>query len=251
MKMMPSVDSRSREVLQSAMDKRLQITITHRFPEGWRQYKSTFQQALLADDMLLVTIPETRHGDPETGFPDAGAVLGVSFRMGHKKCMFETTRVSPPSSANSDSVIALAWPDEIQQMRRRVYERISPPESSVVAVRFWRTACSGDAPAVGKRDVRYGELEDISAGGMRVDVADAEGLHEGDTIECLLTPRPGQPPISCEVTLRHREVSDEHRASLGFQFIGLEASPEGRETLTQLGRIVSELHRIQDRKRRR
>jgi c-di-GMP-binding flagellar brake protein YcgR len=230
-------DKRTRDLLSDSIAKQAQISITHRFPDGWRQFRSAFVASLPDEGKILITTP-VMQGDDAPNPPAVGSVLGISFRVGHKKCMFETTRV--PHVGASDEAIAVRWPQELQQLQRRAYERAAPPQGSIVSVKFFRTAPEAATPA---RETRYGELEDLSAGGIRVNAANADGLTIGHTFECIFAPRPGSAPICCEVVLKHRESAERDRASLGFQFIGLETSNEGRETLTRLARIASEFQR--------
>ena len=107
----------------------------------------------------------------------------------------------------------------------------------MVSVQFWRAPPPGEADRR-KREVFYGELEDISAGGMRVDVPRDTPLSAGQTCECLFVPRHGEPPIILDAVLRHTEDAQGERASWGFQFVGLETTAEGRETLARLARVV-------------
>ncbi len=236
-RMMQLTDKRTRDLLTDSIEKQAQISVTHRFPDGWRQFRSAFVTCLPDEEKILIATPVVQ--DEHTPSPPAvGSVLGISFRVGHKKCMFETTRV--PHAGETDEAIAIRWPAELQQLQRRAYERSAPPQGSIVSVKFFRTA---PEPATPARETRYGELEDLSAGGIRVNAANADGLTIGHTFECLFAPRPGAAPICCEVVLKHREAAERGRASLGFQFIGLETSNEGRETLTRLARIASEFQR--------
>jgi hypothetical protein len=109
-------------------------------------------------------------------------------------------------------------------------------------VRFWREAAGGDA-STDARNVRHGQLEDISAGGMRIKVADPKDVSLDRTYRCVFTPRPGKPSLVLDAVLRHREAVDQGRASLGFQFVGMEATPEGLRLLDRLVRIVNHFQR--------
>lgn len=230
-------DKRTRDLLGDSIARQTQITLTHRFSVGWRQFKSTFLSGSSAEGRIIVEVPVLNPEDL-AGLPAVGATVGVNFRVGHKKCMFETVRVAHVDEAGT--TMALHWPAELQQMQRRSYERSIPPPGTIVSVKFFRTAPVDEHAG---RDARYGELEDLSAGGIRVNASDAEGLTLGHTFECIFAPRAGAAPVCCEVILRHREAAERGRASLGFQFVGLETTPEGRETLTRLGRIAAEYQR--------
>lgn len=237
-------DKRSRDVLADSITREAQITLTHRFHEGWRQFKSAFVQGGQTGELILVQAP-LMDAEDVVGLPPVGSTIGVNFRAGHKKCMFQTVRM--PDADNTGRTMAIRWPQDLQQMQRRAYERSLPPSGTIVSVKFFHKAPPDQARA---RDSRYGELEDLSAGGIRVNASDAAGLTVGHTFECIFAPRGGVAPVCCEVILRHREAAEKGRASLGFQFVGLETSPEGRETLARLGRIAAEYQRANPQPRK-
>jgi c-di-GMP-binding flagellar brake protein YcgR len=225
-------------LLEEAVRRATVVSITHRRADGWRLYKSSFQPRCVPGKYLLLEPAAPRAGR-ELEPLAAGTEIGVTFRIGHKKCLFSSAILANQDAAEAFTV---AWPSEIQQMQRRAFERAVPPPGEVIAVRFWPTAPSG-APTDAKRTVYYGELEDVSAGGIRINAAAVDILHEGQSFECLFAPRRGTPPILCEATLRHRESADRGRASLGLQFIGLETTPDGRATLERLASVVSDFQR--------
>jgi hypothetical protein len=78
---------------------------------------------------------------------------------------------------------------------------------------------------------------------MRIKVADPKDVELDRTYKCVLTPRPGKPALVLEAVLRHREAGDSGRASLGFQFVGMETTAEGIRLLDRLVRVVNHFHR--------
>jgi len=148
---------------------------------------------------------------------------------------------------NEDAVV-LRWPSQVQQLQRRVFERSTPPPGTIIAVRFWR-AQPADQRASDERDVRYGQLEDLSAGGMRIKLARPADIEAGALYCCTFSPKQGKPPFFVDAVLRHREAAEQNRASLGFQFVGLEATADGRRTLDRLARLVSYFQRATARAR--
>lgn len=145
-------------------------------------------------------------------------------------------------------MVTFCWPDQIQQLQRRAYERATPPKDMVIAVRFWREVGPIGVPAEA-RTVRYGQLEDLSAGGLRVKVSNPDDIQPGATYRCVIEPYPGKPPLILDAVVRHREAVDHGRASIGFQLVGLETTPEGRKALDRLARTVSRFQRARSRRR--
>ena len=247
------------QILRDAVSHQWRTVLTRRTSEGWRTYKSTFASGSRASETIVVSVGSHNCGTdfsagqgtlenpvPQHGL-QPGETLGVTFRLGHKNCMFSSVLQSVEQGKET-ALFGLRWPDHLHQLQRRAYNRVSPPKGSVVAVRFWHEDTVSD-PAKRERTIRHGQLEDVSAGGLRIKVADPKDMQIGQTYRCVFSPRPGAPPLFLEATLRHREAAEQGRASLGFQIIGLQTSPEGRRTLDRLARVVSQFQTARRRTR--
>jgi len=238
------------QVLAESTQQQRRAVLTHHDATGWRLIKASFaDEAGPRQQVALRLPPTTEPGDVSRLLP--GAALGVTFRLGHKKCLFAT--VIESSESRADGVILFVRrPEQLQQLQRRAYERVAPPPGSVIAVRFWREepGSEGGAASQASRNVRHGQLEDISAGGMRIKAADPQKMELEKTYRCIFTTGPGKPAFVLEALLRHRETIDHGRASLGFQFVGLETTTEGRKVLDRLARLVNHFHRSRQGRRR-
>jgi len=78
---------------------------------------------------------------------------------------------------------------------------------------------------------------------MRIKVADSKEVQIDQTYRCVFSPRPGKPSLVLDAVLRHREAVDHGRASLGFQFVGMETTQEGLRLLDRIVRIVNDFQR--------
>lgn len=240
-------ESQKDQILEDSIELKRQLVLTFHGPRGWRTFKSSFQGGSSVVGQLQVATPNLRDGQVfQTPQPDVA--IGVTFRLGHKKCMFGTQVA--PSRGDSNGVVTLCWPDHLQQLQRRVYERVKPLKDAVIPVRFWREEQVSQS-SVEARNVRHGQLEDLSVGGMRVKTASPPDMEDGQTYRCVFAPKPGKPSFILNALIRHHEDADQGRASIGFQFVGLEATPEGRRMLERLARTVSQLQRTRSRSRRR
>lgn len=241
------VKDKQDQVLGESIRQQRRLVLTHNSDDGWRTFKGAFALGSASASELLVRILRF-DGDAEEFFPSEGDTLGGTFRVGHKKCMFctvvQSVQVQPTAA-----LLGLRWPEQIQQLQRRAYERAAPPRGTIVAVRFWRETSAADR-ALESRAVRHGQLEDISCGGMRIRVADPKEVEIGADYRCVFTPRPGKPSIVLDAILRHREAVDSGRASLGFQFVGLETTPDSLRTLDRLARVISHFRHAASRKSR-
>jgi len=233
---------RHAQILEDSVRQERPLTITHNSPDGWRTFKACFVAVAEATPTITLRVePDPQH-NPNNA-PKAGDVLGGTFRLGHKKCMFSTNLVRARQEGDAEFWI-IRRPDDFQQLQRRAYERAVPTKGMVIAVRFWRETAACETAGDG-RAVRHGQLEDLSAGGMRVKVAETKDLETDRTYRCVFTPRPGKPALVLDAVLRHREASEQGRSSLGFQFVGLETSDDGLKILDRLVRTVQHFHRTE------
>ncbi len=236
------------QYLTDSIRKERMVVITVNGPDGWTSFKSKFLPTSREGETVAVEImPDERREIEFRAQP--GTELGVTFRVGHKKCMFGT--VVESVQPKDDTVVAVfRWPDCIMPLRRRAFERATVPDGVVVAVRFWRDDAASTTGA-DARTVRHGQLEDISAGGMRVRVASPDDIDLGTVYRCAFTPKQGKPAILVEARVRHREAIGHGRASIGFQYVGLEVTAEGRRALERLTRVVSQYQRAHSQRRPR
>lgn len=232
------------EVFSEAIREGRQLVLTYNLPAGWQRQKAVFVSGSAATRETLV---HALLADPQgnVALPTLGMIVGGSFRLGHKKCLFSSA-VRSCGPKGKQVPILLSWPDHVSQLQRRAYERAVPSHGTVVAVRFWMEGEGQPVPE--SRDVRHGQLEDISAGGMRLKVADTAAVEIERTYKIVFSPRAGKPALVLDALLRHKEAAEKGRNSLGFQFIGLETTTEGLRTLDRLARLVSYFQRANTRR---
>ncbi len=246
------------QILQDSIERRNLLVLTHDSPQGWRLFNSRFVGGAPSSRVLHVETPVAR-AEHDVQLPRRGDTLGVTFRFGHKKCLFSTILEAIEVDGH-EGVAALRWPDCLQQLGRRAYERARPPKDVIIAVRFWRTDATRGEDAGGihsssrevskDRAVCHGQLENLSAGGMRVRVADPNQIQVGDAYRCIFAPRPGKPSLILDAFVRHREAAHQGRVSVGFQFVGMESAPQSRRTVDRLVRMVNEFKRASSYGRR-
>ncbi len=237
-------------VLADSIGARARLLLTYGSAFGWQAIKSTFLSRCDSSRTILLTI---RQPDlPRTAtIPEPGARLGVTFRVGRRKCMF-ATELASLSWDGPDGVATVRWPDRVHQLHRRAYERVSPPDGACIPVRLTQVEAGSGSSCIrnnglGIRNVCHGQLVDVSAGGLRVTVQDTRNFTPGGTCRCAFTPRTGKAPLVIDGLVRHRGTADDGRPAIGFQFVGLETAPEGCRTLDRLARIVGHLQRARSR----
>lgn len=234
-------------VVEESVAQERPVVLTHHSDKGWRTFKAAFVAARAGAPEMGIRVRPSRDGDDPANIK-SGDTLGVTFRVGHKKCMF-TTQVESAARLPTDGLLLVRYPDRLQQLQRRVYERAKPPGQTVIPVRIWRETAS--SVPVEERAIRHGQLEDMSVGGMRVKVACAEDFEIGAVYRCVFSARPGKPSIVVDALVRHHEAANQGRASIGFQFVGLETSTDGQRMMERLAQTVTHFQRSRSQTRRR
>lgn len=250
------------ELLFGAGRRRLPVVLTRYGGDGWMSYKSRFVACRPDQGNIYIEQPS---GEPTDKRPilRVGEQIGISFRRGRTKCLFNTvvTESSPTRNAQemNRNAVALRWPENLQEMQRRLYERVGPPPGGPIEVSFQPYDVNADEssqldlrrinpvvpepPDSSAAGVRQGVLENLSAGGLSVLVGHSSGLHAGDMLSCAFSLQAGGEPLQFAARLRHVRRAHDGRWSLGFQFVGLETSNAGQCRLAQLANIVSGFRR--------
>lgn len=243
MSVMQTVANEHRDrILTMVAENSSYAVISYHGPAGWRSYKCRFRSVLRGGAEVDLLAEDMPAGDQ--GSPKPGEVLGVSFRLGHKKCMFSAVLLGVEGPGGA--IVRLRCTGQLHQLQRRVYERAFPPRDVVVPVRFWHLIATGQS-AGSDHDTRHGQLENISAGGMRIQTRSFHQPATESTHRCILTPRPGAPTLIVDAVLRHYDLVANERASLGFQFVGLESTLEGQQVLQSIVQIVNRFRRARAR----
>lgn len=232
-------DRRRDAIIADAARRRTPVVLTRQEGGGWKTYKARLLGCSEQDRQVYIEQPAGGSGGPGLA-PLSGELLGVAFRRGHKKCLFNAVVRRCPEDQTGGSLWAFAveWPEDMQELQRRVYQRACPPPERSIQVRFW-VGAPGSAPERGF----VGVMQDLSAGGVRVRCTKDDGLRVGDNVKITFTLRSCEPEFRLEGVFRHCQSMPDGACSLGFQFLGLETSRDGHETLVRLARTVTDLQR--------
>lgn len=175
--------------------------------------------------------------------------VGMSYQVDFTKYIFETSVMGIESVVNAGrpGKIILKLPGKIDLLHRRGYQRQEVPESLTVKVLFWHRGYLDQVKAAPVEHYWQGKLMDLSAGGMRLmmslEMKDCFSI--GQLVGLQFTPMSFQKPVLLEGHIRYlRENPDESHLYIGIEFLGLEASPEGRDLLQRLLDVVSEYQAI-------
>lgn len=172
--------------------------------------------------------------------------VGVSFKYEYGKFVFDTTvlALEPSPDSRSSGRIALSKPGRVEVIQRRSYFRVNVPSSLKVNVVLWHR--KGQNRSGSRSDSTKcfdARLVDISAGGAQLlldgDPDNANEFKQGQFISMRFTPLPYETPLMLSAQVRNvLPRAGGGSVYLGLQLVGLEASPEGQETLSRLVAII-------------
>jgi hypothetical protein len=262
-----------RKILQTAIDEKIPATMSYLVRGKWH-----------AAEILLAGLEAERlnieHAGPEKRPKpiniNVNQPVGISFRHGNGKFVFDTTVIDLESAGQGPSrtdpqsrhigsenlTIALAVPDRVESVQRRSYSRANVPESLKVNVLLWHRRSEREAQnqTQGTPEEIHnhckGRLVDVSAGGARVVIPHADSVSqdspdaptpdftEGQFVGMRFTPMPYEKPLILNAQIRNVLPTAGKGTCLGLQIIGLEASPEGRRVLTRLVGVVERYYQI-------
>ncbi len=254
--LLPVDTQKKNDILNHAIDRSQYCVITSREDGSWNSAKTKFVKAEDAPDRLFIEAVDA--GSDHALSYLSGELVGVNFRRGHRKCLFATTVLGTTSIEDADgslvNVVELYWPDTMQEMQRRAFQR-AVPTGQHVSVRFWEGGIASRAEGERQSNgIHTGTLVDLSAGGMRILTTDIapDTFEKGDTIGFSFRPKSRGETIAIDGVFRHLQITADGLASIGIQFIGLECSAEGRHMLAVLADVVAEYHRaLSNRKKPR
>lgn len=177
----------------------------------------------------------------------------VSFRSGTMHVVFASPilRIQPCFKINDEllvEAVLLAFPTKIQSQQKRFNYRVEIPQYTEISVRVWRMG-PGDylkAPPLAATELKA-EIRDLSTGGVGVKLLGADGeppkVCTDDRLRVEL--RYNENTLLVEGKMRKPSNSSKHWLITGIEFEKLEENLEGRQTLSQLVRIVGELQRAE------
>ncbi|MCD6377237.1 MAG: PilZ domain-containing protein [Planctomycetes bacterium] len=231
--------------LDEAIRRKIPLTMSCRVKNRWY---SLHTRILKRDKKRLWLEYPTDEERPEKF--DVGLALGLAFKLGHHKHIFTATiqnlcKVHTADTADTLRLICIPIPSRVQKVQRRAFVRVAVPASRSILVTFW----------LGGKDanqlVRWeGWMTNISAGGfqLRMPSRSAPDMNTGEIVGARIEVGQDYEPIIVDARLRSLLHDERGVALLGFQFLGLNDSQQGRKTLQRISRIVCSFQKIQCRR---
>lgn len=232
----------SNDAMMWAINNNAHLRLTVRLARDWMEISSQFLGGELLKSVVVSRFPE-----PWTDKILAGQLLPCSFRRGHRKYLFISAIIGHETitvDGEKREAFVLAWPDGLQEMQRRHYFRAAVPADYELAVNTWMAV-----PAIESRPkdnpLASGRLIDISAGGCQAEFETDSAVKVGDSYLMEIELAKPEEPVLVLAQARRMDTTDEGRLRYGMQFLSLDHSPRGRETMLRLARFANFLRRYQ------
>ncbi len=232
----------AREILTEAARNHTVTTITWETAGGWVMVKTRL--CGLADEgNLLIELPPA--AEPAQPAPQLGQSIGVSFRRGSRKCVFDSAVVGQVELSRQNrqiTALRVAWPDDVQELQRRLYQRTQVPRGRFIPVELWIEQAGGESA---ETSPQRGKMLDLSAGGVSIELPheNRPRWREDDRLACRFATDPDRQPIEIPARLTHYSRDSAGHVRLGLQFVGLEACDGSRQKLHRIHQMASRLRR--------
>jgi hypothetical protein len=238
-------ETKPREILQIVIEEKTPAIMSYLSKRKWHVAKVLLSE-LGANRLNIHVLPRE---NPHPLNIQVNQPVGISLKYGHGKFIFETTVLvlEPSPEQTSGGTIVLRVPDRIEIVQRRSYFRVDVPPSLKVNVLLWHRSSTDTEQQVPPEHYWQGKLADISAGGAQivVDTVQNPDFKKGQFVGLRFTPMPYEIPLMFDAQIRNLlPTADDKSICIGLQIVGLEASPEGRQTLQRLCNIVEQYYQI-------
>ena len=244
--------SQINQAIQAAAERTVPLSVTVRRDRTWRNLYSRL--LAVRGGYLFIEHPASDDGGPPLEIAPAEKI-GLSFKLKHHKHIFAVTvkglgTLRLGEQGGEVAVLCACWPARMMRLQRRAYVRADVPPNRIVRASFWLGGRDaeprGTSPAT---PVWSGRVANLSAGGFQFVpcLADAtQTLEVGDLVGVRLVFGAAQEAVYADAQLRHVDHVGE-QVAMGFQFVGLGETPEGRDSLQRISEIVAEFQRIAER----
>jgi c-di-GMP-binding flagellar brake protein YcgR len=241
------------EAIQAATERNVPATVTIRAGQSWANLHSRLMA--LRDEHVLIAKPSSDDGPSRPEFHPADKI-GLSFKLKHHKHIFTATVAGTERlgvDEQAEPLLSLCWPTRMHRLQRRAFLRVDVPPNRIIRASFWlggwQAEPAGTSP---DRPVWSGRVSNLSAGGFQLVASHhvTRSVEVGETVGLRLAFGAGRNTVYADAQLRHMAAADDE-ALIGFQFLGLAQTREGRQALHVISAQVAELQRLQNPRARR
>jgi len=236
------------ESLVLAAEKQVPITITIQQNGVWVNYPSCLLG--LAGNHLLIELPLPEPDVAPHEFTPAEK-LGLSFKLRHYKHLLTATVAGIVNHRLGDmtvKAISLCLPTRMQRLQRRAFLRVDVPANRVVRASFWLGGRSAEPQGASSLPVWTGRVTNLSAGGFQLlcPYDSTAKLEVGENVGARIAFGSSDGTVYVDAQFRHLESDGVHDVIMGFQFLGLAQTAEGKEALRVISNKVAQ-YQMQER----
>ena len=234
-------DEELRDIFAQAIAEASDGTMSHLAKGKWRS-RAVLHATVVGDAVHVQIVAEDA---PRPAGIQINQPVGIAIQQEFNKVIYETIVVGFESSVNETGIgrIVLELPDQVERMQRRAYTRVQVPSDLNVNILFWHRGYTDDTAEVPDENYWQGRLVNLSAGGFQIAVSldQSPSFRVGQLVGVQFTPMSYEKPIMAEAQIKHiAESVDDGTLFIGAEFIGLEASSQGRKQLRRISDIVGE-----------
>ncbi len=172
--------------------------------------------------------------------------VGLCLQRDHHKYLFESRIENILSVVQADG-LKVETPEKVEKMPRRAYQRQPIPQGMTVRAMFWHRGHLDTPGQPPREDYWQGRIANLSAGGTMISVGQdhRDFFCIDQLVGVQFTPLSYQKPLLLEGRVRHLQPqSDGDALWVGVEFVGLEASPEGRDILHRLLDVIDQYEKL-------
>jgi c-di-GMP-binding flagellar brake protein YcgR len=228
------------EILEKAATNQTNCVMSHLTKGKWHRLDSAIHS--VNAKTLIIEILDTLQANRDVQIDQP---LGMALEFDFKKYIFESAVIGlqPNAGETPTSKIIIKRPLAVEQVQRRSYTRVPIPSDLKVNTLFWHRGYTDNSTDVPIDNYWQGVLTDLSAGGTQVKVTKdlAQNFRQGQFIGMQFTPLPYEKPVILEGQIKHIADNDGENEIifLGIEFLGLEASTDGREKLNKIVETIA------------
>lgn len=235
------------EAIEMACQRQVPATISICVQNCWLNLHSRLLSQ--TNDRLMIQVPCIDQGGPQEFV--RGEKIGLNFKLRHHKHIAFANVIGMEQMTLTDGqtvpVLSISLPESMERLQRRAFYRATVPPNRVVRASIWLGGIDAEPTGTTKdRPVWSGRVANLSAGGFQMQASPqvAQSLEEGDIVGVHISFGSADETIFSDAQFRHGEIGKDG-ASLGFQFVGLGYSEQGRAALQLISAKVGEYQRAE------
>jgi len=226
------------DILSTAIQEKADVTLSFTRGGKWFLYHAKISH--VDQDSVFLT-EDTNSEDILENQP-----VGICINLGHFKYLFEAA-IQTVENTGHQAQIQFDFPEKIEKMQRRAYERQPVPSNLKVKCLFWHRGYLDNSQENPLEQYWQGRLLNLSAGGAQiaVDLNMKDFFSVGQLVGVQFTPMSYQRPLLLEAHVKYlMDQPDQDQFLVGVEFLGLEAEMEGREVLHRLVKVINDYEKM-------